>query len=93
MERKHASNVVDLHTTHRIEYQQLVDDSLIYQRKLQTHEIELNDAKARLENEVKQVENIKQANQREKVGIHFVCKRRPVLNEFCIRRMPLIKYH
>lgn len=62
IERNHATDVTDLHTNHRIEYQEMVDNSLIYSRKLQSQNIELSDAKNRVEISIKQLDQIKEEN-------------------------------
>lgn len=54
--------MTDLHTNHRIEYQEMVDNSLIYSRKLQSQNIELSDAKNRVEISIKQLDQIKEEN-------------------------------
>lgn len=56
MERNHVVNIADLHAKQRIEYQKLEDDKLNFARKLNTLEIEVNDARNRLKIAQKQLD-------------------------------------
>ncbi|KAI8075461.1 uncharacterized protein B0P05DRAFT_547596 [Gilbertella persicaria] len=62
MERRHVSNIEDIHASQRVEYQKLEDDSLHFSRRLTTIEIEVTDARRKLENELAQLDQIRQEN-------------------------------
>ncbi|KAG1202597.1 hypothetical protein G6F35_012167 [Rhizopus arrhizus] len=64
LERQHISDIEELHTKQRIEHQKLEDDNLNYSRRLTTREIEVDDAKRKLETMLSELEHIKSENSR-----------------------------
>jgi PII-like signaling protein len=63
MERQHTIDIEDLHAEHRVESQRLEDDILNYSRRLATIEIEVSDARRKLDKELNQLDQIRQENQ------------------------------
>ncbi|KAI8356079.1 hypothetical protein EDC96DRAFT_576814 [Choanephora cucurbitarum] len=72
MERAHAINRETIHASQRIEYQKLEDDQLHYTRRLTTIEIEVADAKRKLESEMTQLEHVRLENDALKASIQSI---------------------
>ncbi|CAO3695572.1 unnamed protein product [Rhizopus microsporus] len=64
LERKHINDVEELHNKHRIDYQKLEDENLNFSRRLTTRDIEVSDAKRKLDLSLKELEQIKEDNKR-----------------------------
>ncbi|CEP19894.1 hypothetical protein [Parasitella parasitica] len=71
LERNHTINIEELNANQRIEYQRLEDDSLNHSRRLASIEVEVGDAKRRLNVEVKQLDQIKEENEALKTSIEI----------------------
>ncbi|KAI8345343.1 hypothetical protein BD560DRAFT_458378 [Blakeslea trispora] len=72
MERAHAINRENIHASQRIEYQKLEDDQLHYTRRLTTIEIEVADARRKLESEMTQLEHVQLENEALEASIQSI---------------------